>query len=143
MTIQQISVFLENTPGSLAELTDDLAKNNVNMRAMSLADTSDFGIARFLVDNPEEVAEMLKKEDYLVNVTGIIAIEIPDEAGSLNKVLKLLGDNGRNIEYMYGFTGRKTNTACMILRSTDIRKTEEVLEKAGVRMINPEELKAL
>ena len=143
MTIQQISVFLENAPGALAELTADLAKNNVNMRAMSLADTSDFGIARFLTDNPEQVAADLKKLDYLVNVTGIIAIEIPDHAGSLNKVLKLLGDNGRNIEYMYGFTGRKTNTACMIIRSTDIKKTEEVLSEASIHMISPEELKTL
>ena len=143
MTIQQISVFLENTPGSLAELTDDLAKNNVNMRAMSLADTSDFGIARFLTDNPEEVAKKLKEKDYLVNVTGVIVLEIADKAGSLNSVLKLLGENGRNIEYMYGFTGKKTNTACMIIRSTDIAKTEEVLEKAKIHMISLDELKNL
>ena len=143
MTIQQISVFLENAPGALAELTADLAKNNVNMRAMSLADTSDFGIARFLTDNPEQVAAELKKSEYLVNVTGVIAIEIPDESGSLNKVLKLLGDNGRNVEYMYGFTGKKTNTACMIIRSTEIKKTEEVLDKADIHMISPEELKTL
>lgn len=143
MTIQQISVFLENAPGALAELTADLAKNNVNMRAMSLADTSDFGIARFLTDEPEKVAADLKKLDYLVNITGVIVIEIPDHAGSLNKVLKLLGENGRNIEYMYGFTGRKTNSACMIIRSTDIKKTEEVLDKAGIHMISPDELKSL
>ena len=143
MTIQQISVFLENTPGSLSELTADLAKNKVNMRAMSLADTSDFGIARFLTDNPEEVAAKLKADDYLVNITGVIVLEIPDESGSLNNVLKLLGENGRNIEYMYGFTGRKTNTACMIIRTTDIAKTEEVLEKANIHMISCEELKNL
>ena len=143
MTIQQISVFLENTPGSLSELTADLAKNKVNMRAMSLADTSDFGIARFLTDNPEEVASKLKADDYLVNITGVIVLEIPDESGSLNNVLKLLGENGRNIEYMYGFTGRKTNTACMIIRTTDIAKTEEVLEKANIHMISCEELKNL
>ena len=143
MTIQQISVFLENTPGSLSELTADLAKNKVNMRAMSLADTSDFGIARFLTDNPEEVATKLKADDYLVNITGVIVLEIPDESGSLNSVLKLLGENGRNIEYMYGFTGRKTNTACMIIRTTDIAKTEEVLEKANIHMISCEELKNL
>ena len=87
MTVQQISVFLENTPGSLSVLTDDIAKNNVNIRAMSIADTSDFGIARFLTDNPEEVAKQLKEKDYLVNVTGVIALEIPDTAGSLNCVL--------------------------------------------------------
>ena len=143
MTVQQISVFLENTPGSLSVLTDDIAKNNVNIRAMSIADTSDFGIARFLTDNPEEVAKQLKEKDYLVNVTGVIALEIPDTAGSLNSVLKLLGENGRNIEYMYGFTGKKTNTACMIIRTTDIAKTEDVLAKSNIHMISAEELKNL
>ena len=143
MTIQQISVFLENTPGSLSLLTDDIAKNNVNIRAMSIADTSDFGIARFLTDNPEEVAKQLKAKDYLVNITGVIALEIPDTAGSLNSVLKLLGENGRNIEYMYGFTGKKTNTACMIIRTTNIAKTEDVLAKSNIHMISAEELKNL
>lgn len=141
MTVNQISIFLENKPESLSSLTDVLAKNNVNMRAMMLADTSDFGVARIIADNAEKVAETLKKNDYVVNVTGVIAIEIPDEAGSLNKILKLLGENGRNVEYMYGFTGKSTNSACMIIRTTDIPKTEEVLQKSNIHMISQDELK--
>lgn len=141
MTVNQISIFIENKPESLSELTDILAKNKVNMRALMLADTADFGVARIIADDANAVAEILKKNDFIVNVTGVIAIEIPDEAGSLNKILKLLGENGRNVEYMYGFTGRKTNTACMILRCTDIPKTEEILEKAGIHTISESELK--
>lgn len=140
MTVNQISIFLENKPESLSKLTEVLAENNVNMRALMLADTSDFGIARIIADDAEKVAEILKMRDYIVNVTGVIAIVIPDESGSLNKILKLLGENGRNVEYMYGFTGRKTNMACMILRCTDIQKTEEILEKNGIHTISQNEL---
>ena len=141
MTVNQISIFLENKPESLSQLTDVLAKNNVNMRALSLADTSDFGIARIITDDCAAAETILKNNDYIVKTTGVIAIQIPDEPGSLNKILKLLADNGRNIEYMYGFTGKKTNSACMIIRTTDIPKTEEVLQKAGISLISQDKLK--
>ena len=141
MTVNQISIFLENRPESLSQLTEVLAKNNINMRALSLADTSDFGIARIITDDCAKAEEILKANDYIVKTTGVIAIEIPDESGSLNKILKLLASNGRNIEYMYGFTGRKTNSACMILRCTNMQKTEEILEANGIHTISQEELK--
>ena len=141
MTVNQISIFLENKPESLSQLTDVLAKNNVNMRALSLADTSDFGIARIITDDCSAAETILKNNDYIVKTTGVIAIEIPDEAGSLNKILKLLAENGRNIEYMYGFTGRKTNSACMIIRCTNMPKTEEILEANGIHTISQDELK--
>ncbi len=141
MTVKQISIFIENRPESLAELTEVLAKNQINMRALCLADTSDFGVARIIVDSPDNVAEILRGESYIVNVTSVIAFEIPDEAGSLSRILKLLGDNGRNVEYMYGFTGRKTNTAFMILRTTDVPKTETVLERHGIRTVSQDELR--
>ncbi|MBO5606908.1 MAG: amino acid-binding protein [Treponema sp.] len=143
MTVKQISIFLENRPESLMELTEVLAKHSINMRALCLADTNDFGIARIIVDNPESVATVLKDEGYIVKATNVIALEIPDETGSLNKILRILGENGRNVEYMYGFTGRKTNNAFMILRSTDVPKTETVLEQYKIRMINQEELKEI
>ena len=143
MTVKQISIFLENRPESLMELTDILAKRNINMRALCLADTNDFGIARIIVDDPENVASVLKEEEYIVKASNVIALEIPDETGSLNKILKILGENGRNVEYMYGFTGRKTNCAFMVLRCTDIPKTEQVLESAGIRMLNQNELREI
>ena len=141
MTVNQISIFLENKPESLSQLTDVLAKNNINMRALALADTSDFGIARIITDDCAAAEEILKQNDYIVKTTGVVAIEIPDEAGSLNKILKLLAENGRNVEYMYGFTGRKTNSACMIIRCTNMQKTEEILENNGIHTIGQDELK--
>ena len=140
MTINQISIFIENRKNALAEFTNVLATHNINMRAMSLADTSDFGIARIIVDNVEQVMGALERSHYIVKSTPVIAVEIPDEAGSLNKILKILADNGRNVEYMYGFTGRKTNSAYMIIRCTDVAETEKVCEKNGIRMVGQEEL---
>ena len=140
MTINQISIFIENRKNALAEFTNVLATHNINMRAMSLADTSDFGIARIIVDNVEQVMGALERSHYIVKSTPVIAVEIPDEAGSLNKILKILADNGRNVEYMYGFTGRKTNSAYMIIRCTDVAETEKVCEKNGIRMVSQEEL---
>ena len=140
MTVNQISIFLENKPESLSQLTEVLAKNNINMRAIALADTSDFGIARSIVDDAASVQGALERSHYIVKVTPVIAIEIPDEAGSLNKILKILADNGRNVEYMYGFTGRKTNSAYMIIRCTDVPATEKVCEENGIRMISQKDL---
>ena len=140
MTINQISIFIENRKNALAEFTNVLATHNINIRAMSLADTSDFGIARIIVDNVEQVMGALERSHYIVKSTPVIAVEIPDEAGSLNKILKILADNGRNVEYMYGFTGRKTNSAYMIIRCTDVAETEKVCEKNGIRMVAQEEL---
>ena len=140
MTINQISIFIENRKNALSELTNVLATHNINIRAMSLADTSDFGIARIIVDNVEQVMGALERSHYIVKSTPVIAVEIPDEAGSLNKILKILADNGRNVEYMYGFTGRKTNSAYMIIRCTDVAETEKVCEKNGIRMVGQEEL---
>ena len=143
MTINQISIFIENRKNALSELTNVLAEHKINLRAIQIADTSDFGIARIIVDDPAPVQAALERSAYIVKTTPVIAIEIPDQAGSLNSILKLLADNGRNVEYMYGFTGRKTNNAFMILRSTDVPKTETVLEQYKIRMINQEELKEI
>lgn len=140
MTIDQVSIFIENKPETLAKLTDVLAKNNVNMKALALADTSDFGIARIITEDPQKAESILKENDYIVKITGVIGVVIPDESGSLNKILKLLVDNGRNVEYMYGFTGRKTNSACMIIRCTDIAAAIEILDKNGIKTISQNDI---
>ncbi len=141
MTVNQISIFIENRKNALSELTNVLAEHNISINALCLADTNDFGIARIIVDNPEQVKAALERSAYIVKATPVIVVEIPDEAGSLNKILKILADNDRNVEYMYGFTGRKSNSAYMIIRCTDIPATEEVLDKAGIRSVSQEELK--
>ncbi|SEQ21115.1 Uncharacterized conserved protein, contains tandem ACT domains [Treponema bryantii] len=140
MTINQISIFIENRKNALSELTNVLATHNINIRAISLADTNDFGIARIIVENVEQVMGALERSHYIVKSTPVIAVEIPDEAGSLNKILKILADNGRNVEYMYGFTGRKSGSAYMIIRCTDVPETEKVCEQNGIRMIGQDEL---
>ena len=140
MTINQISIFIENRKNALAEFTNVLATHNINIRAISLADTNDFGIARIIVENVEQVMGALERSHYIVKSTPVIAVEIPDEAGSLNKILKILADNGRNVEYMYGFTGRKSGSAYMIIRCTDVPETEKVCEQNGIRMIGQDEL---
>lgn len=143
MTINQISIFIENKPEALAELTDVLAKNNINLRALSLGDSSDFGIARIIVDDEKETEKVLADAGFIVKSTPVIGVEISDKAGSLNHILSILAKAGRNIEYMYGFTGKKTNQAYMIIRCTDNDKTEKALSDNFIRMIDQTEIQDL
>ena len=140
MAIKQVSIFLENKQGTLVKITQAFADLKFNVRAMSLADSTDFGIARIIVDNPEEIVLKLQEKDYIAKINDVIAIEIPDETGSLNSILKLLAENDRNVEYMYGFTGKKTNSAYMIIRTRDVEKAEEVLAKGGIKVLTQKEL---
>ena len=140
MAIKQISIFLENKQGTLVQITQVFADLKINLKAMSLADSTDFGIARIIVDNPDEIVTEIQQKDYIAKINDVIAIEIPDETGSLNSILKLLAENGRNVEYMYGFTGKKTNSAYMIIRTTDVEKAEEVLAKGGIKVLTQKEL---
>lgn len=143
MAIKQISIFLENKQGTLVKITQTFTDLKVNLRAMSLADSTDFGIARIIVDNPEEFSDELTKKDYIVKINEVLAIEIPDEVGSLNKILRLLAENDRNVEYMYGFTGKKTGSAYMIMRTTDVEKAQAVLKSNGIRVLEQKELQEI
>ncbi|MBQ0162025.1 MAG: amino acid-binding protein [Treponema sp.] len=143
MAIKQISIFLENKQGTLVKITQTFTDLKVNLRAMSLADSTDFGIARIIVDNPEEFSDELTKKDYIVKINEVLAIEIPDEVGSLNKILRLLAENDRNVEYMYGFTGKKTGSAYMIMRTTDVEKAQSVLKSNGIRVLEQKELQEI
>lgn len=143
MTVKQISVFLENTPGKLADFTDILSKNNIDMRALSLAEASDFGIVRIIVDDVYTAATVLRGEGYISAVTEVLAFEIPDEPGGLARVIRALGDNGVNVEYMYAFTTRKVGTAYMIFRVEDNQRAIEVMRQNGIHPIGQDELAAL
>ncbi len=142
MTVQQLSVFIENKPGQLSELTKTLSQNDIDMRSLSIAETSDFGIVRILVDDSYNAARILKDAGYVCNITPVLAAAIPDEPGGLCKPLTLLDDNGINLEYTYVFVTRKENLACMIFRVSDSHKKEavDVLTRNGIRMICHEEL---
>ena len=140
MNINQISIFLENKPTTLSELTNTFAEYNINMRAISLADSSDFGIARIIVDDPESAKQTLKNNDYIVSLTPVLLVEIADETGSLNKILGLFAKNDINLEYMYGFTGKTSGCAYMIMRCTDTDKAEKVLSENGIHLVGQSEI---
>lgn len=143
MTIKQISVFVENEPGRLAELTKILNENKIDMRALSLAETKDFGIIRLITDDAYNTVRVLKEDGYICSVTKVLAVAIADEPGSLYKVLAVLGENGINVEYTYAFTARMKDTAYMILRVGDNEKAVEVLLKAGIRPLCQDDLNEL
>jgi len=143
MTVKQISVFLENRPGALAEFTRILEKSNIDLRALSLAESEDFGIVRVIVDDPYATIQILKEEGYVCSVTKVIAVEIKDKPGALVKMLNALGDNNVNLEYSYAFLAKKANSAFMILRVADNEKAIKVLTQNGIRPICHEDMENL
>ena len=140
MTVKQISVFLENKPGKLADFTDVLSKNEIDMRALSLAEAEDFGIVRIIVDDVYNASTVLKDAGYVFSITKVLAVAIPDEPGGLSKVIRTLGDNDVKVEYMYAFTTKKEGVAYMIFRVQDNKKAVEVLQKNGIRPVCQDEL---
>lgn len=142
MSVKQISVFLENQPGSLYGLTQVLAENGIDLRAFSLADTSDFGIARLIVDNVYKTTTVLKDAGFIHNITPVLAVAIPDVPGGQNQVLGILMDEGVNVEYMYAFLGGDKE-AYMVFRVTDTDKAAAALTAKGIRLAETEELAGL
>ncbi len=133
MRLKQISVFLENRPGMLLQLTGALAAADVNMRALSLAETKDFGIARIIADDVEGAMNAIREAGFVASLTPVLAYAIPDEAGGLNKLLRIFGDAGVNIEYMYSclFPGDDSK-AVMIFRVANTQSSEEALKSLGL-----------
>ena len=141
MSIKQISVFLENKPGTLKKLTSVMAKNNIDMRATSLAETKDFGIARIIVDDALEAVNTLKENDFVASLTPVLAVEIPDEAGGLDKLLDAFAESEVNIEYMYAFPGRGNDGhAFMIFRVGDTKAAEAKLTGKGLKLLSQEDI---
>ena len=138
MSVNQISVFLENKPGTLNNMTNILANHNINIRALSLADTNDFGIVRMLVNNVYEAANVLKEENFIARFTPVLIYAISDEAGSLDKILQSFTESEVNIEYMYAFAGKER--AYMIFKVTDVKRAESVLNKKGLKSLTQEQI---
>ncbi len=138
MSVKQVSVFLENKPGTLDALTKVLADHNINIRALSLADTNDFGIVRMLVNDVYEATNVLKEENFAATFTPVLIYKISDETGSLQKLLQKFTEADVNIEYMYAFAGKKN--AFMIFRVTDTKAAEARLVSRGLRSLTQEEL---
>lgn len=136
--VEQISVFLENQPGRLAEVTGILVEANINIRALSLADTTDFGVLRLIVSDHEKARRELKANGFTVGMTDMVAVEVPDVPGGLHNILKLIKDAGVDIEYMYAFVQRSGESAIILFRFDNIDSALERLEKEGVRVIDGE-----
>ena len=144
MSVKQISVFLENRPGCLHEMTKALADANIDLRGLSLAETSDFGIVRLIVDDVLGTANTLKDAGFVASMSDVLAVEVPNVPGGLNKVLEILDGTGINVEYMYAILGNKSSdTAYMIFRVNDNDKAAFALSIAGIKILDAEELSAL
>ena len=135
MAIKQITVFVENKQGALVEITDTLAKNNVNIRALSIADTQDFGILRLIVTDNEAAINALSEHGFLVKTTDVVGVKIGDAPGKLSTALEVLDRAGINMEYLYAFMTRTERHAYVVLRVADNGAAEAVLEAAGFHMI--------
>lgn len=144
MTLNQISVFVENQAGKLQHLTQVLADHNVDMRALSLAETTDFGIVRIIVDDVYAASTLLKEEGFIHSVTKVLGVAIPDQPGGLNTVLTVLSAAGINVEYMYAFLSSKSvNHAYMIFHVQDIKAAVAALAAKKIGCISQDDLTKL
>ena len=143
MKVEQISIFLENKPGGLAGVTKVLKDAGINIRALSLADTSDFGILRLIVDDVAKAKEVLNEKGFAVGRTHVIAVEVPDRPGGLHGILELLTKEGINVEYMYAFVERSGENAVIIFRIDAIDQAIEALQKGGFTVLPGEKVYGL
>lgn len=144
MSINQISVFLENRPGTLEGMTQLLADNNIDMRALSIAEAEGFGIARIIVDDVYDTMTVLRDADTVCRIVPAVAVSIPDEPGGLNRVLDVLKEADINIEYMYAsLGGKRAGQAYMIFKVQDDKKAEEALKKNGIVPLSQEDISTL
>ncbi len=139
-TVRQLSVFLENKPGRLCAATDVLAKEGININALTLADTTEFGILRLIVDSPDKAADILRGIGVVVRITKVLAIAMNDAPGGAGDILHTLSGAGLNIEYMYVCVGRASGKPIMVVRTDDINAASEVLDKAGYSNIEPDDI---
>ena len=144
MTVKQISVFLENKAGAMQAMTGILAEHHIDMRALSLAETSEFGIVRIIVDDTKGASNVLTQEGFIHSITQVLGVAIPDEPGGLNQVLNILSGTGMNVEYMYAFLGGKeTRHAYMIFHVQNPAAAVAALAAKGIDCIDQESLTAL
>lgn len=143
MKVKQISIFLENKYGRLAQVTRVLGDSNINIRALSIADTTDFGILRLIVNDPDKAYGVLKAAGFTVSTTDVIAVEVPDRPGGLADALDVLQENNINIEYLYAFLQKASNAALVVFRVEQLDQAIEALQAKGNRLLSGEELYTL
>ncbi len=140
MTAVQISVFLENKSGRLLEVTQALTRANVNIRALSLAETIDYGVLRLIVDKAKEAKQALTGAGFIVTETEVIAVEMPDRPGALAELVETVTKRGLNIEYCYAFVGKRGDNAVVIFRIDDAQAAMAALQEGGARVLSGAEL---
>ena len=138
--IRQISVFVENEPGSMMKVTSVLTESHINIRAISTFDTPEFGIMRLVVDEPQRAKESLTAKGFVTRVNQVIGVELEDRKGNLNQMLKILADGEINVNYIYSFVIREGRAPVMIFHTDDYEKAEKVLKEADVKLIEDTEL---
>lgn len=142
MTTQQLSIFMENKPGQLVKVTEILTQENIDIRAMSLADTQDFGIVRMIVNDSAKAQAALREKGFMSTITKVMCIAMSDQPGGLGAVTKLLAEADVNIDYLYACITVVGKDAYIVLHVDNEKKACDILSKAGVRMVSAEELKA-
>jgi hypothetical protein len=140
MKITQMSVFIENTKGKLYELCDILGKNKINIKALTLAESPEFGIVRLVVDKADEAVKLLKENGFIASIADIVAVEVSDNPGGLASALKVLAENDIDIEYMYGFVEKTSDKALMVFKFEDIDRSIAVLCRNGVSIMSKDKI---
>ncbi len=143
MSIKQLTIFVENKQGTLVDITDTLARHNVNIRALSIADTQDFGILRLIVNDNDTALKTLAEEGYLIKTTDVVGVKIGDQPGKLSTALNVLDQNNINMEYLYAFMSRTEKHAYVVLRVADNAAAEAALETAGFHLITDPDIAKL
>ena len=137
--VKQISLFLENKKGRLARVCRVLAEANINIRALSIADTTDFGVLRLIVNAPEQAFDVLREKGFVASITEVLAIQVPDVPGGLADALERIGAAGLDVEYMYAFIGNNSTDAFVIIRVENPESAVGIIEKTGIKVLKGEE----
>ena len=140
MMIQQLSIFLENRAGQLSEVTELLAQNHIDMLALNIAETSDYGVLRLIVDDAQRASAVLLERGFILTMTPVVAVAVPDRPGGLSEVLQIISRESIDVEYMYSVFGQKNGLAYMIFRVGDPDRLDAVLRASGLSAVPGEEL---
>jgi hypothetical protein len=135
-TINQVSIFIENTKGRLSEVCGLLGDNNINIKALTIAETPEFGILRVVLNDTEKAKQVLKANGFIAKIAPVVAVEVSDTPGGLAKALKVLADNDINLEYMYGFVEKASEKALMVLKFDNIETAIEILQKNNISIVD-------
>jgi hypothetical protein len=135
-TISQVSIFIENTKGRLAEVCGLLGEKNINIKALTIAESPEFGILRVVLDNASQAKSVLKEQGFIATSAQVVAVEVSDTPGGLAKALKILADNDINLEYMYGFVEKTSEKALMVFKLDNVEKAIDVLQKNNISIVD-------